>query len=351
MLTDDQRVFPADKHLYQKQILPKVSRTFALTIPQLPAPLRTVVTNAYLLFRIADMIEDEPGLSAEEKKMYGITFINVVTGKTDAGLFINELKSQLTSATTLGERELLSHLPLVLEVTQQFSPKQRAAIIECLTVMTKGMHKFQSVVSLHGLATQRDLDNYCYCVAGVVGEMLTKLFIDYDPLLSCRYDELRPLAVSFGQGLQMTNILKDQWEDRAQGVCWLPREVFIHYGVKLEELCAGRQESGYKLAMTELIGITHAHLTRAIEYALIVSAKHVGIRIFCLWNIGFAILTLRNLQNRPHFTSGTEVKISHFAVASTIALTKLINRYDPAVRGFFSLASRTLPFSPLTGRS
>jgi ABC-type thiamine transport system substrate-binding protein len=27
------------------------------------------------------------------------------------------------------------------------------------------------------------------------------------------------------------------------------------------------------------IGINHAHLTRAIEYALIVSAKHVGIRI------------------------------------------------------------------------
>ena len=34
---------------FQDQILPHVSRTFALTIPQLPMPLRTAVTNAYLL--------------------------------------------------------------------------------------------------------------------------------------------------------------------------------------------------------------------------------------------------------------------------------------------------------------
>src|SRR5256886_14840956 len=52
--------------LYQDRILPHVSRTFALTIPQLPPDLRTAVTSAYLLCRIADTIEDEPALSAAE---------------------------------------------------------------------------------------------------------------------------------------------------------------------------------------------------------------------------------------------------------------------------------------------
>ena len=51
---------------YQDEILPHVSRTFALTIPQLPAALRTPVTSAYLLCRIADTIEDEPALSATD---------------------------------------------------------------------------------------------------------------------------------------------------------------------------------------------------------------------------------------------------------------------------------------------
>ena len=45
---------------YQAGMLQCVSRTFALTIPQLPGALRDVVGNAYLLCRIADTIEDEP---------------------------------------------------------------------------------------------------------------------------------------------------------------------------------------------------------------------------------------------------------------------------------------------------
>ena len=49
---------------YQDEVLPGVSRTFALTIPRLPEPLRASVTNAYLLCRIADTIEDEPTISS-----------------------------------------------------------------------------------------------------------------------------------------------------------------------------------------------------------------------------------------------------------------------------------------------
>ncbi|MBT8441422.1 MAG: phytoene synthase, partial [Gammaproteobacteria bacterium] len=38
---------PRDLNI-QARILPDVSRTFALTIPQLPDPLEVVVANAYL---------------------------------------------------------------------------------------------------------------------------------------------------------------------------------------------------------------------------------------------------------------------------------------------------------------
>ena len=44
------------------------------------------------------------------------------------------------------------------------------------------------------------------------------------------------LAVSFGQGLQMTNILKDIWDDRQSGACWLPRSVFARGTMDLERL-------------------------------------------------------------------------------------------------------------------
>ena len=34
----------------------------------------------------------------------------------------------------------------------------------------------------------------------------------------------------------MTNILKDVWEDRSRGACWLPQEVFERRGVDLAQL-------------------------------------------------------------------------------------------------------------------
>ena len=44
----------------QQEHLAKVSRTFALTIPLLPTELIDYISNAYLLCRIADTIEDDP---------------------------------------------------------------------------------------------------------------------------------------------------------------------------------------------------------------------------------------------------------------------------------------------------
>ena len=63
---------------YQSEILQHVSRTFALTIPELPHDLRIVISNAYLLCRIADTIEDDKLMSAKEKNEYVNLFIDVV---------------------------------------------------------------------------------------------------------------------------------------------------------------------------------------------------------------------------------------------------------------------------------
>ena len=43
----------------ETRLLQGVSRTFALSIPELPSALRPAVVNGYLLCRVADTIEDE----------------------------------------------------------------------------------------------------------------------------------------------------------------------------------------------------------------------------------------------------------------------------------------------------
>lgn len=337
-----------DASVYQDAVLPLVSRTFALTIPQLPPALRSAVTNAYLLCRVADTIEDEPALSAADKRRYENEFIDAVTGRIDAERFAAELAPLFSSATLEAERDLVRNLPLVLEVTHALKPAQRAAIVNCLKVMSHGMYDFQRSVSLRGLDTLRDMDRYCYCVAGVVGEMLTELFVDFEPDLAKHHAAMMGLAVSFGQGLQMTNILKDQWEDRKHGICWLPQDVFARHGMLLSEVRPGQRDAKYAAALTELIGVAHAHLRNALEYTLRIPTRHIGVRRFCLWSIGLAVLTLRKLQEHTDFSAGAQVKVSHGAVALTIAVTKLTGRSDAALRWIFARAARRLPLTPLS---
>src|ERR1700739_137224 len=95
---------------YQDQILPHVSRTFALTIPQLPLPLRVAVVNAYLLCRIADTIEDEPALSATETRMLMHRFAAVVAGSEAAGPLAREVAGRLSDRTLPAEREVGAHI-------------------------------------------------------------------------------------------------------------------------------------------------------------------------------------------------------------------------------------------------
>jgi farnesyl-diphosphate farnesyltransferase len=330
---------------YQEHILPQVSRTFALTIPQLPAALRTVVTNAYLLCRIADTIEDESAASTAATLLFLQRFVAVVCDKEPPAPLAQELATQLAERTLPAERDLVLNMQRIINVTAQLDPRQRAAIQRCVTVMCGGMHQFQRTASLRGLARLSDLDDYCYYVAGVVGEMLTELFCSYSAAVAQRRDGLYQHAVSFAQGLQMTNILKDVWEDRRRGACWLPQEVFAGHGVDLLQLSAGQRDARFDAGLRELVGVAHAHLRDALAFTLLIPPQEAGIRRFCLWAIGLAVLTLRRIAGTPGFSSGAQVKVSHAAVAVTKILSNAAVRHDWALRFLFERAARGLPLA------
>ncbi|NND54696.1 MAG: squalene/phytoene synthase family protein, partial [Gammaproteobacteria bacterium] len=179
----------------QDSLLPGVSRTFALTIPQLPEPLRVPVTNAYLLCRIADTIEDEPTLSPEDKQAYHDQFVDAVNGKTSATEFARSLYPRLSAATLPAERELILHAQQVLHTTRALPKRQREALQRCVSIMCDGMTEFQNNEGREGLEDLREMERYCYFVAGVVGEMLTELFCDYSTDIESSRKELMDLAV------------------------------------------------------------------------------------------------------------------------------------------------------------
>ena len=67
-----------------------------------------------------------------------------------------------------------------------------------------------------------DLQGYCYAVAGIVGEMLTELFLLERPELATVAADLRVGAAQFGEALQLANILKDSESDVDEGRRYLP---------------------------------------------------------------------------------------------------------------------------------
>ncbi len=328
---------------YQEHILQGVSRTFALTIPQLPTGLRDVVGNAYLLCRITDTIEDDPALSAGQKRAFAERFAEIVAGREEAEPFANELGALLSSAATEDERDLVANADRVIRVASGFNAAQRAALERCVRIMAGGMAEFQQNATPDGLNDVPHLDRYCYYVAGVVGEMLTELFCDYSGEINARREELLPLAVSFGQGLQMTNILKDLWDDRERGACWLPRDVFLAAGFDLRSLSPDQADPGFVQGLRELVGIARQHLANALRYALIIPARETGIRRHCLWALGMAVLTLRRIHATPAFRSGQEVKISRRSVWAVVIFTSILARSNRALTFLFRILTKRLP--------
>ena len=332
-LSDDQ---------FQALLLDGVSRTFALTIPQLPKALCSVVANAYLLCRIVDTIEDEVSLSAEQKKYFCSEFIDVVTTGQNAEFFAIELAPLLSDQTIPAEHQLIHVLPRVIQITHSFESTQVLALTQCVNTMAKGMPIFQAQNLHNGLATLADMDNYCYYVAGCVGEMLAKLFCHYSPEMAAREAQLLELSVSFGQGLQMTNILKDIWDDAQRGVCWLPQDIFTETGFELKNLSPETNDEAFSKGLEHLISIAQGHLHNALRYTLLIPPHETGIRKFCLWALGMAILTLRKIKSNLDFNVSEQAKITRNSVKATIVATNLTVRSDFLLTALFNIASRGL---------
>ena len=341
-MTAEPRAPASDDLAYQAGILPGVSRTFALTIPQLPAPLREVVGNAYLLCRIADTIEDAPALSVAQKQAFSERFIEVVAGREAGERFARELEPLLPPSVLPSEHDLIANTARIVRITRGFRTVQRDALERCVRIMSRGMAEFQRNATVDGLDDLVQLDRYCYHVAGVVGEMLTELFCDYSAEIGERREELIELSVSFGQGLQMTNILKDLWDDHRRGACWLPRDVFRSAGFELRSLSAGQTDPGFVEGLLGLVAVARCHLADALRFTLLIPAREAGIRRFCLWALGMAVLTLRRIHARPAFTDSRDVKIPRRSVRATVIVTNALARSDPALKLLFEAFTRRL---------
>lgn len=319
------------------EILPEVSRTFALSIELLPEALREPVRLGYLLCRVADTLEDDPCLTQAAREDLFDAFLSALDGSAeDADVF--EALVRISRVGTGAERRLALHTGAVLRRLRRQDPDVRADLLGPVRTMVDGMRAYTRRVDVEGRLRLRDipdLERYCYFVAGTVGELLTPLFLRTCPLDGDARRHAEDRAVAFGLGLQLVNIVKDCAEDQQRGVCFLPVEVADRHGVAIDQLLDPDHREAAMAVVSDVVGVARDHLARAVGYTAAWPADGAhgsDVRLFCLVPLLLAVETLGVVvAGQDTLVPGATPKVSRAVVERVVQEAHAASRDDTAL--------------------
>ncbi|HEY4216634.1 MAG TPA: phytoene/squalene synthase family protein [Gemmatimonadaceae bacterium] len=345
MTQADPRIQRANE--FCREILPAVSRTFALSIRILPGDLGAAVRCAYLICRIADTIEDEPSLPAAEKAELLDSLTACFATENSVDEFVRR------SAVVGGEAahvRLVRNSDLVFVAYRALPPATREHLQRWVAEMIAGMRKFVLVYP-RGIRIQSldEYKEYCYYVAGTVGYLLTDLWHEHSSSINTRrYEILRTRCRAFAEALQTVNILKDVARDAEhENSIYIPEQLLRDHGSAHTTILASNRAAENRAALAPLVQLAWHDLDQATAYLLAIPRRAVAIRLFCALPLLFAYATLRDLTRAPDaLARRTVVKISRaevksltmlsvVSVLSNRALSRLIERVKarPATLG------------------
>lgn len=325
---------------YCHQILPDVSRTFALGIDILHNPLRDAVCVSYLICRILDTIEDTTALPVKDR----IILLD------RAGRELTDPDRWEECSRAVGEsfnrpdftdpdHDLCRHCDLVLSAFHSFQVPIREAVIGPVREMAEGMAETvrrELDEGGIGLDTIEDLKQYCYYVAGTVGNMLTNLFsLDRDSITNEISNRLRHYGPRFGLGLQLTNIIKGVTDDNSRGISYLPRQLLDKAGITLPELLEHPNDPRGQWLVFELVSLAISSLDDALEYTLSIPSEETDLRLFCALPLILAVRTLNLATHTTAVFGERALKINRIEVTTIYLRLKAISEKDDALREIY----------------
>lgn len=195
---------------YCESVIKKNSKSFYLAFSQLPKRKAQSVYAVYAFCRRADDLIDrdnnQAGLEQLERQLLDFNEGNVPNDPVWRALSV-----------------VFDNFPMVT-----------APFFDMLTGQRKDADFKQP-------ETRKDLEEYCYYVAGSVGLMLL-------PLLTERPTDIVVPAKKLGEAMQLTNILRDVGEDYQMGRIYLTKEDMTRFGVETTMLKE-------KQAQTQLVAL------------------------------------------------------------------------------------------------
>ncbi len=328
------------------EMLRGVSRTFALSIEQLPQILRDSITVSYLLLRVSDCLEDHetmtPGQKADLLRLWAHALGGDVPVK-------NLTRSIANLDGSDPEIYVAQQAQVVIEQLYNLPPEIQEAIVERVNRTSLGMARWQD----HGpfVENEEEMDDYMHQVAGRVGYLLTDIFAWHSPIIQERKEQLMPLAREYGLALQTVNIIRGMRKDYERGWVYVPRTFYEQAGLTRDTLFAPENLDKAMQVVDMLANKAENHLWHGMTYITAFPRHQHRIRLACMWPLFFAVRTLAISRNNANVLL-TEAKMGRDQVKKIMLNTKYFGWSNHWLVRYYKYLARppkplVVPESPL----
>ncbi|KAL8946042.1 MAG: hypothetical protein Q9222_007508 [Ikaeria aurantiellina] len=280
-------------------LMDKTSRSFSAVIQELHPELLVPIAIFYLILRGLDTIEDDMTLPIEKKDTLLREFYTITEKE---GWSFNG------SGPDERDRELLVQFHYVTEEFRKVKPVYREIINDIAHQMGDGMADYcrRGVEGKFAVDAAKDLDEYCYYVAGLVGVGLTRLFVE-SGLANPALKDRPQLQISMGLFLQKTNIIRDIKEDWDDKRCFWPREIWSKHVDSFEDLFKPENKEAALNCSSDMVLNALDHVDECLFY--LAGLKEQSVFNFAAIPQAMAIATLA-LVFRNHEMFKRNIKIT-----------------------------------------
>ena len=234
------------------------SRSFSAVIQELHPELLVPIALFYLALRGLDTIEDDMTIPLDKKDPLLRNFHKIL--EQDGWTFDGNGPDEK-------DRQLLVEFNVVVEEFKKIKPEYRRIIADITQKMGNGMADYAANAehNVNGVDTIKDYDLYCHYVAGLVGEGLTRLFVEAK-LAHHLLLERTNLHNSMGLFLQKTNIIRDVHEDWVDKRRFYPKEIWSKHVDKFDDLFKPENRQKALDCSSEMVLNALGHVEDCIYY-------------------------------------------------------------------------------------
>jgi farnesyl-diphosphate farnesyltransferase len=314
--------YAASERAWCHDTVQDVSRTFALTIDALDEPMATRICVGYLMCRVADTIEDATEIPPAEQATLLRTYDRVLDPDADVTAADFEAAVEpVLPAERNADWTVVAEAPRVLRAFESLDADAQEAIRPTVREMATGMAAFVERYEEDGglrIQSVEELEEYCWYVAGTVGELVTELLAD--DASTTEASTMREHARSFALLLQLVNVAKDVRPDyNEENNVYLPAEWLDEAGVDPDSVADPSNADGVGSVVERVVGRARGYADGAQRWLEAMPTTRGN--TVAAWSVPYllAVGTMRELTDRPGDVVEGDVKVSRAEVHAVLA--------------------------------